>query len=99
MLTYFMLFLRDEHSIPLVNGAWLMFVAQMCGAAGRVILAAWSDRPGTSRFRLVIASMLAVAAGMLALAFLHAQMSWPLLLLISAWLGFFGLAQLSLLTP
>jgi MFS family permease len=91
ILTYFMLFLRDEQSIPLGDGAWLMFAAQSCGISGRIILAAWSDRPGTSRFRLVVASMLAVAAGMLVLALLRSQMLWPVLLLIAAWLGFFGL--------
>src|SRR5262249_29454810 len=91
ILTYFMLFLRDEQSIPLVDGAWLMFAAQSCGIAGRIILAAWSDRPGTSRFRLVVASMLAVAAGMLVLALLRSQMPWPVLIVIAAWLGFFGL--------
>jgi MFS family permease len=91
ILTYFMLYLRDAHAIPLVNGAWLMFVAQLSGVAGRVILAALSDRPGASRFRLVIASMLAVTAGLIALALLQPQMSWSLLILISAWFGFFGL--------
>ena len=91
ILVYFMLFLRDEHAIPLVDGAWLMFVTQLSGVAGRVILAAWSDRPGTSRFRLVIASMLAVMGGLIALALFHGPMSWPLLILISAWFGFFGL--------
>ena len=91
ILIYFMLYLRDEHSIPLVDGAWLMLVTQLSGAVGRVILAAWSDRPGTSRFLLVIASMLAVMAGLIALALLNSQMSWPLLIFISAWFGFFGL--------
>jgi MFS family permease len=91
LLTYFMLFLRDEQSIQLVDGAWLMFAAQSCGIGGRIILAAWSDRPGTSRFRLVVASMLAVAAGMLVLALLRSPMPWPVLILIAAWLGFFGL--------
>ena len=91
ILTYFMLFLRDEQSIPLVDGAWLMFTAQLCGIGGRIILAAWSDRPGTSRFRLVVASMLAVASGLLVLALLRSQMPWPALILIAAWLGFFGL--------
>ena len=91
ILTYFMLFLRDEQSIQLVDGAWLMFAAQSCGIGGRIILAAWSDRPGRSRFRLVVVSMLAVAGGMLILALLPSQMPWPSLILIAAWLGFFGL--------
>jgi MFS family permease len=91
ILTYFMLFLRDAQSIQLVDGAWLMFAAQSCGIGGRIILAAWSDRPATPRFRLVVASMLAVAAGMLVLALLPSQVPWPVLILIAAWLGFFGL--------
>jgi MFS family permease len=86
-----MLYLRDDHAIQLVDGAWLMFVTQLCGVAGRVILGTWSDRPGTSRFRLVIASMLAVAAGMFALALLPSQMPWWLWVPVAVWLGFFGL--------
>jgi len=91
ILTFFMLYLRDDQSIALVDGAWLMFVAQLCGVAGRVILAAWSDRAGTSRFRLVVASMLAVGAGLVVLAVVNARVPWPALILIAAWLGFFGL--------
>jgi MFS family permease len=91
ILTYFMLFLRDDHSIQLADGAWLMFAAQSCGVAGRVTLGACSDRPGTSRFWFVIASMLAVGLGLLALALLHSQVSFWVWIFIAAWLGFFGL--------
>ena len=91
VLTYFMLFLRDDHSIPLADGAWLMFATQSCGVAGRVTLGAWSDRPGTSRFWFVIASMLAVGLGLLVLALLHWQTSFWVWIFIAAWLGFFGL--------
>ena len=91
ILTYFMLSLRDQQSIPLVEGAWLMFITQLCGVAGRVLLGAWSDHPGTSRFRLVVACMLAVAAGFIVLAAMPAQMPVPVLIVIAAWLGFFGL--------
>jgi len=91
ILTYFMLFLRDDHAIPLADGAWLMFAAQSCGVAGRVTLGAWSDRPGTSRFWFVIASMLAVGLGLLALALLHSQVSFWAWIVVAAWLGFFGL--------
>lgn len=91
ILTYFMLSLRDQQSIPLVEGAWLMFVTQLCGVAGRVLLGAWSDRSGTSRFRLVVASMLAVAAGFIVLVSLPAQVPVPVLVVVAAWLGFWGL--------
>jgi MFS family permease len=91
VLTYFMLHLRDEQSIPLVEGAWLMFIAQMSGAAGRILLASLSDRPGTSRFRLVIISMLAVVAGFAVMAVVPHQTPWWALAVIAAWLGFFGL--------
>jgi MFS family permease len=91
VLTYFMLFLRDDHAIALVDGAWLMFAVQLSGVAGRVMLGAWSDRPGASRFRLVVASMLAVGAGLLVLALVRSQIPWPVFLLVAAWLGFFGL--------
>lgn len=73
-VTYFMLFLRDDHSIELVQGAWLMFIAQACGVGGRIILAAWSDRASMSRFRLVVLSMIAVAVGLLILALVRSQM-------------------------
>jgi MFS family permease len=91
ILTYFMLSLRDQQSIPLAQGAWLMFITQMCGVAGRVLLGAWSDRSGTSRFRLVVGCMLAVGAGFLVLASMPAQVPLPLLVVVAAWLGFFGL--------
>ena len=91
VLTYFMLFLRDDHSIQLADGAWLMFATQSCGVAGRVTLGAWSDRPGTSRFWFVIASMLAVGLGLLVLSLLHWQTSFWVWIFIAAWLGFFGL--------
>jgi len=91
ILTYFMLSLRDQQSIPLAQGAWLMFITQMFGVAGRVLLGAWSDRSGTSRFRLVVASMLAVAAGFVVLASMPAQMPLAALIVLAAWLGFFGL--------
>jgi MFS family permease len=35
--------------------------------------------------------MLAVAAGFIVLVLLHPPMSWTLLIVISAWFGFFGL--------
>jgi MFS family permease len=91
IISYFMLSLRDEQAIPLVEGARLMFVTQLCGVAGRVLLAAWSDRIGASRFRLVVASMVAVGVGLLTLAILPTHVPMPVLLVVAAWLGFFGL--------
>ena len=39
----------------------------------------------------MVVSILAVAGGMLILALLPSQMPWPSLIVIAAWLGFFGL--------
>lgn len=91
ILTYFMLWLRDQQSIPLAEGAWLMFITLVCGVAGRVLLAAWGDRSGVSRFRLVVACMLAVGAGFLVLASMPSQVPVPVLIVVAGWLGFFGL--------
>ncbi len=91
ILTWLMLYLRDSQHIPLTRGAWLLFLAQAVGAAGRVVLAALSDRTPASRFRLLTVSMIAIAAGALVLIVLPAGTPEPVLALLALWLGFFGL--------
>jgi MFS family permease len=68
-----------------------LFLAQAVGAAGRIVLAALSDRTPASRFRLLTVSMIAIAAGVLVLIALPSRTPEPALALIALWLGFFGL--------
>ncbi len=91
ILTWLMLDLRDHAHIALTRGAFFLALAQAAGAVGRIALAAWSDRKPALRFRLLTVSMIAVAAGVLVLMFVPPQTPEPLLALLAAWLGFFGL--------
>jgi MFS family permease len=91
ILTWLMLYLRDHAHIALTRGAWFLSLAQAAGVAGRIGLAAWSDRAPAARFRLLALSMLAVAGGILLLMFVPSQTPEPALALLAAWLGFFGL--------
>jgi MFS family permease len=86
-----MLYLRDHAHIALARGAWFLFLAQAAGVAGRVGLAAWSDRAPAARFRLLALSMIAVAGGVLLLIFIPPDTPEPTLALLAVWLGFFGL--------
>jgi predicted MFS family arabinose efflux permease len=91
ILTWLMLYLRDHAHIALARGAWFLFLAQAAGVAGRVGLAAWSDRAPAARFRLLALSMIAVAGGVLLLIFIPPDTPEPTLALLAVWLGFFGL--------
>jgi predicted MFS family arabinose efflux permease len=91
ILTWLMLYLRDHAHIALTHGAAFLFVVQFVGVAGRIGLAAWSDRAPAARFGLLTLSMIAVAAGILVLMFVPADTPEPALALLAAWLGFFGL--------
>ena len=91
ILTWLMLYLRDHAHIPLTHGALFLSLAQAAGVAGRIGLAAWSDRTPGGRFRLLTLSMIAVAGGVLLLVFVPPQTPEPALAVLAAWLGFFGL--------
>jgi predicted MFS family arabinose efflux permease len=91
ILTWLMLYLRDHAHIALIRGAWFLALAQAAGVAGRVGLAAWSDRAPARRFRLLLLCMIAVAAGFVVLVLVPPQTPEPALALLAAWLGFFGL--------
>jgi len=91
ILAWLMLYLRDHAQIALTSGAFFLALAQLTGVAGRVALAAWSDRAPSARFRLLTLSMIAVGAGILCLMFVPTGTPEPALALIAAWLGFFGL--------
>jgi predicted MFS family arabinose efflux permease len=90
VLSYFMLYLRDVHGVPLTQGAWLLFTAQMCGVAGRVVLARWSDRIPAGRLPAVRAAIVATALGMLLLAFLPEDLSLPALGVVAGVVGFWS---------
>ena len=91
VLTWLMLYLRDHAHIALTRGAFFLALAQAAGAVGRVALAAWSDRAPGRRFRLLAQSMIAVTAGILVLMAAPPGTPEPVLALLAAWLGFFGL--------
>jgi predicted MFS family arabinose efflux permease len=91
ILTWLMLYLRDHSHIALTRGAWFLSLAQLAGAAGRVGLAAWSDRAPAARFRLLWLCMIAVAAGFVVLLLIPPQIPEAALALLAGWLGFFGL--------
>ncbi len=91
IITWLMLYLRDHADIPLTRAAFFLALAQAAGAAGRIGLAAWSDRAPGLRFRLLTLSMIAVAAGVLLLMVVPSQTPEPALALLAAWFGFFGL--------
>jgi MFS family permease len=91
ILTWLMLYLRDHAAIALTQGAAFLFLVQFVGVAGRVGLAAWSDRAPAARFRLLTLSMIAVAAGIVILMLIPAETPEFALALLAAWLGFFGL--------
>jgi len=91
ILTWLMLYLRDHAHIALTHGAVFLSLAQAAGVAGRIGLAAWSDRAPGARFGLLTSSMIAVAGGVLLLMFVPPQTPEPALAVLAAWLGFFGL--------
>jgi predicted MFS family arabinose efflux permease len=91
ILTWLMLYLRDHAHIALIHGAAFLFLVQFVGVAGRIGLAAWSDRASAARFGLLTLSMIAVAAGILILMLVPPDTPEPALALLAAWLGFFGL--------
>ena len=91
ILTWLMLYLRDHAHIALTRGAWFLALAQAAGVAGRVALAAWTDRMPKARFRLLALSMIAVGGGFVILLLVSPQTPEPALAVLAAWLGFFGL--------
>jgi predicted MFS family arabinose efflux permease len=91
ILTWLMLYLRDHAHIALTRGAVFLALAQGAGAVGRIALAAWSDRAPGLRLRLLEQTMAALAGGVLLLLFVSPQTPQPVLALLAAWVGFFGL--------
>jgi sugar phosphate permease len=90
LLSYLMLYLRDVHDVPLTEGAWLLFAAQMSGVGGRVILARWSDHLRSGRLPAVLIAMIATAAGAFLLAALPSRVPVAVLLAFAIGIGFFA---------
>jgi MFS family permease len=89
IISYLMLYLRDVHDIPLTRGAWMLFGAQGAGVAGRIVLAAWSDRISHRMLPVVLAAG-AASLGAAGFAVITAGPSFAILLSISIAVGFFA---------
>ncbi|MCX4669055.1 MFS transporter [Streptomyces sp. NBC_01381] len=83
------LHLHRTTSLAAGTAALVLVVAQGVGVAGRVCLAAWSDRSGSGRYASVMFCMIAVIAGMVALM-TPAGRSPAVACAVFVWLGFFG---------
>jgi predicted MFS family arabinose efflux permease len=59
LVSYLLPFLRSETGIAAERGAVALFAVQGCGIAGRIVLAAWSDR---TAHRLIPVATAAIAA-------------------------------------
>ena len=86
---YLMLFVRDHFHRPLSEGAILLTVLQIGGVIGRIVLAAWSDRPRLSRLAAVRISMACSALLLAPLPVLPTRTAFGVLIAITAVLGFF----------
>ena len=89
IISYLMLYLRDVHDIPLTRGSWMLFGAQGAGVAGRIVLAAWSDRISHRMLPVVLAAG-AASLGAAGFALITAGPSFAILLAISIAVGFFA---------
>jgi predicted MFS family arabinose efflux permease len=89
IISYLMLYLRDVHGVPLTRGAWMLFGAQGGGVAGRIVLAAWSDRVSNRMLPVVVAAA-AAALGACGFAALASGPSFSVLLVVSIGVGFFA---------
>ncbi|WP_327063792.1 MFS transporter [Kitasatospora purpeofusca] len=84
------LYLHDVTGLGAGAAGAVLVAAQLAGMLGRIGLAAWSDRSRAGRYRPVLASMVAAAAALVALATPLGGHPLAAALLL-AWLGFFGI--------
>jgi MFS family permease len=89
ILIFTALYLYDLLDLTISAAALLLFIAQGSGVAGRIILAAWSDRCRSGRYFPVLTCMFAVVLGLLILVWAPVHSFWGLGVLVG-WLGFFG---------
>jgi predicted MFS family arabinose efflux permease len=90
VIGYLILYLRDDIGIPVTTGAWILFATQMGGVAGRVALAAWSDRARRGRTLAITTSIGATSAFLVVLALVPHDSGLLALATVAALLGFFG---------
>jgi sugar phosphate permease len=89
VLVFTALYLHDTLGITITQAAVFLFIAQCAGVAGRILLAAWSDRCRLGRYFPVLVCMVAVIAGLLVL--IAEPSASPLFLGgLFAYLGFFS---------
>ncbi len=86
--TYLMIFLRDAHRIPLTDSAWLLALVQLAGVAGRILLAAWGDRPRHTRLGPVAGCMAVTGVVLIGLPLLPAGTPMIILAVLIGVLGF-----------
>ncbi|MEV0198764.1 MFS transporter [Nonomuraea sp. NPDC050691] len=84
------LHLHEAASVEAGAAALVLVAVQGAGVAGRVCLAAWSDRARSGRYAYVLVCMVAVTAGMVALMTPLGRTPVTACLLF-VWLGFFGI--------
>jgi MFS family permease len=90
IISYLILYLRDDIGLAVTTGAWVLFTTQMAGVAGRVVLAAWSDRVRRGRMVVITTSVIATAPLIVLLAFVPADTGVTALIVLATALGFFG---------
>lgn len=87
LITYLALYLKETQGVPVAVSAGLLVLAQVAGAAGRILWGVWSDRLFQRRRKpaLLLANGLA-AIGALALGWLPASTShWVLFPLVAVY--------------
>ncbi|MBB4701529.1 MFS transporter [Sphaerisporangium siamense] len=89
VLVLTVLHLHDATKLSAGSAALVLLAAQGAGVAGRICLAAWSDRGRSGRYAIVMTCMVAVIAGMAALMTPAGQTPAAAIPLF-IWLGFFG---------
>ncbi|SDH90733.1 Sugar phosphate permease [Sinosporangium album] len=83
------LHLHQASSVGAGQAALVLVASQGAGVAGRICLAAWSDRSGSGRYAIVLVCMVAVIAGMVVLM-TPAGRAPVVASGVFVWLGFFG---------
>ncbi|WP_067812824.1 MFS transporter [Actinomadura kijaniata] len=89
VLVLTVLHLHEVAAIPAGTAVGVFVAVQVAGVAGRVGLAAWSDRLRSGRYACVMTCMVAVAAGTAALMTPLGRSPAAACVLV-VWLGFFG---------
>lgn len=84
------LHLHEAASVRAEQAALVLVAAQAAGVAGRVFLAAWSDRVRSGRYTSVLICLAAVTVAMAALMTPAGRSPLAACLLL-VWLGFFGI--------